>query len=168
MDASKKTDISRVGNTKNLVESLKDNSSSQRLMEDMTKIISGVPAPKSGQFTLPDLPKIPTQEEVNKYRSASVFMQAIAEEALLWKDQLPANYKPAILALLYGGVQIQVHVLAQVSFHGIRIEGTLNGSPCSLLAHQSTVQILCFGEEETEEQPRRPIGFIWSDNNIEV
>ncbi len=95
-------------------------------------------------------------------------MQAVAEEALLWRDQLPANFKPAIMAFLYGGIQIQVHALAQVSSHGIRLEGTFNGSPCSLLAHQSTVQILCFGEEETEEAPRRAIGFIWSDNSIEV
>lgn len=123
MNASKKTDLSRVGNTKNLVESLKENSSSQRLMEDKTKIISGVPAPQAGQFTFPDLPKIPTQEEVNKYRSASVFMQAIAEEALLWKDQLPANYKPAILALLYGGVQVQVIYWLRSVFMGYELKG---------------------------------------------
>ncbi len=168
MKSSRKDDIIKVEKTRNLADALKQNESPERLMEHLNKVIPAKPELSPRKFTVPERPTNPTQEEVNNYRSASVFMQAIAEEALIWRDQLPANYKPAILAFLYGGIQIQVHALAQVSFHGIRLEGTLNGSPCSLLAHQSTVQILCFGEEETEEEPRRPIGFIWSDNTIEV
>ena len=107
-------------------------------------------------------------EKLNEYRSASAFMQAIAEEAMMWKQQLPENFKPAILAIINGGTQISVTGLAQVSFHGIRIEGTLNGAPCSLLVHQSTVQILCFGQEIVEQEERRPIGFIWPENEVEV
>ena len=107
-------------------------------------------------------------EKLNEYRSASAFIQAIAEEAMMWKQQLPKNFKPAILAVINGGTQINVTGLAQVSFHGIRIEGTLNGAPCSLLAHQSTVQILCFGQELVEKEERRPIGFIWPENEVEV
>lgn len=107
-------------------------------------------------------------EKLNEYRSASAFMQAIAEEAIMWKQQLPENFKPAILAIINGGMQISVTGLAQVSFHGIRIEGTLNGAPCSLLVHQSTVQILCFGQELVEQEERRPIGFIWPENEVEV
>ncbi len=109
-----------------------------------------------------------TPEKLNEYRSASAFMQAIAEEAMMWKQQLPENFRPAILAVLNGGLQINVHTLSQVSFHGIRIEGTLNGGPCSLLAHQSTVQILCYGQQVVEKEERRPIGFIWPDNEVEV
>ena len=107
-------------------------------------------------------------EQLNEYRSASAFMQAIANEALMWKQQLPENFRPAILAIVHGGVQIQVHALSQVSFHGIRIEGELNGGPCSLLAHQSTVQILCYGQPIIEQEEPRPIGFIWPDNEVEV
>jgi hypothetical protein len=44
----------------------------------------------------------------------------------------------------------------------------LNDAPCSLLAHQSTVQILCFGQELVEAEERRPIGFIWPENEVEV
>jgi hypothetical protein len=107
-------------------------------------------------------------EQLNEYRSASAFMHAIAQEALMWKKQLPENFRPAILAVLHGGVQIQVHALSQVSFHGIRIEGELNGGPCSLLAHQSTVQILCYGQQIVEKEEPRPIGFIWPDNEVKV
>ena len=87
---------------------------------------------------------------------------------MMWKQQLPKNFKPAILAVINGGTQINVIGLAQVSFHGIRIEGTLNDAPCSLLAHQSTIQILCFGQELVEKEVRRPIGFIWPENEVEV
>ena len=82
--------------------------------------------------------------------------------------KLPESYRPAILAVLHGGVQIKVNTLSQVSFHGIRIEGELNGGPCSLLAHQSTVQILCYGHQVVEKEEPRPIGFIWPDNEVEV
>jgi hypothetical protein len=132
--------------------------------------------PKVPNFTFPSVPNsVLTQaissiapEQLNEYRSASAFMRAIAEEALMWKKQLPENFRPAILAVLHGGVQIQVHALSQVSFHGIRIEGELNGGPCSLLAHQSTVQILCYGQEIVEKEEPRPIGFIWPDNEVQV
>jgi len=63
-------------------------------------------------------------------------MSAIAEEALQWKDNLPENYRPAILAFMYGGIQINVNILSKVSFYAIKIEGTLNGAPCTLLAYQ--------------------------------
>jgi hypothetical protein len=87
---------------------------------------------------------------------------------LNWKNNLPENYSPAILAVLYGGIQIQVKTLSQVSFHGIKVEGTLNGALCSLLAHQSTIQLLCYAEEVKPDVPRNPIGFIWDGKLIEV
>jgi hypothetical protein len=148
-------------------DALKLSDSTKKLMESFNKI-SAIP-----DFSLPQ-PEVltpirfPTQQEINKYQSASVLMEALSKEALRWKKQLPENYKPAILALLFGGLQINVHSLSQVSFHGIQIEGTLNGAPCSLLAHQSTVQMLCYGEEITEETPSRPIGFIWTGHNVQV
>ncbi len=159
--------------TSKFAESLKKNSASQKLMDEMKNMIPKIPNfgladIGHNRLTLPEMPKIPSQEEINEYQSASVFMKSLANEALQWKEQLPENYKPAVLAFLYGGVQIHVHTLSQVSFHGIRIEGTMNGSPCSLLTHQSTVQMLCYGEEITEEAPRYPIGFIWDNNKVEV
>jgi len=148
-------------------EALKLSDSTKKLMESVNKI------PKIADFDLsrPEMLapiRVPTQQEINSYQSASRLMEALSKEALRWKSELPENYKPAILALLYGGLQVNVHSLSQVSFHGIQIEGRLNGAPCSLLAHQSTVQMLCYGEEITEETPNRPIGFIWAGHNVEV
>lgn len=134
--------------------------------------LNGISAPKEN-FTPPAncvFPKIenPTKEEANAYRSASVLIKSLADSALQWKESLPAGYEPAVLAILHGGIQIQVSNLSQVSFHGIRVQGTFNGSPCTMLAHQSTIQVLCYAQEITPEQPKNPIGFIWEDNAIEV
>lgn len=154
-------------------EAMKPSLALQKVMEDMNQALARVPAFEmpaisSPEFRMPVIPRIPTQEEVNKYQSAAILMQVLAEEAQQWKERLPENYKPAILAVLYGGIQIHVNTLSQVSFHGIRVEGTMNGAPCSLLAHQSTVQLLCYAEEVKANTPRNSIGFVWGDNKIEV
>ena len=107
-------------------------------------------------------------EKDNEFRSASVLLKEISDEAIAWQRSLPENYRAAVLAVLHGGMQIQVESLSQISFHGIRVAGTLNGSPCSVLAHQSTIQLLCYGEAITDEAPRNPIGFIWDGRKIEV
>lgn len=107
-------------------------------------------------------------EAMNSYQSAAVFIQALAANAGQWKRELPEGFRPAVLALLYGGMQVNVTSMAQVSFHGIQIEGTLDGNQCSILAHQSTVQVLCFAEEIVPEAVKRPIGFIWSDGETEI
>lgn len=107
-------------------------------------------------------------QQLNGYRSASELMQAISQEAVRWRDNLPSQYRPAILAILHGGIQINVHSLSQISFHGIRIAGEMNGAPCAMFAHQSTVQLLCFAEEIVEETPNNPIGFIWPGHSVEV
>ncbi len=154
-------------------ESLKPSLSMKKAIEDMQKSMAkipkiNIPSIASPDYRMLDIPKLPTQEEVNDYQSASVLMEVLANEALQWKEQLPKDYTPAIRAILYGGIQIQVHSLSKVSFHGIRIEGLMNGAPCSLLAHQSTVQLLCYGEEVTPDMERHPIGFIWDNNKVEV
>lgn len=140
-------------------------------MEENKKLIPNIPnfrfPSKSDSILTKSLSSI-APEELNEYRSASSFMKAIAAEAMMWKQQLPEDFTPAILAFLPGGMKVDVHGLAQVSFHGIRIEGSFNGAPCSLLAHQSTVQIMCYGQKIVEQEPRRPIGFIWPDNEVEV
>jgi hypothetical protein len=144
--------------------------SMERILEDMKKddrikkALAPVPnfsfAPVSSpEFKMPDI-HVPTPRERNAYQSASVLMEAIADEAQQWKDRLPEKYQPAVLAILYGGIEINVQNLPQVSFHGIRIEGSLREAPCSLFAHQSTVQLLCYAQEKNPEVHRNPIGLF--------
>lgn len=144
----------------------------QKALENLNQMAKvprfAIPQLSSPDFRMPEIPRIPSPEEVNEYQSASILMRVISTEALQWKERLPQDYKPAILAILYGGMQIQVQTLAKVSFHGIRIDGTMTGAPCSLLAHQSTVQLLCYAEEVQADAERNPIGFVWDDIRIEV
>ena len=105
--------------------------------------------------------KLPTAEEANHYQSAAILLRRLAESVGQWRKQLPDDFQPTVLALLNGGVQVQVDRLAQESFHGIRIDGSVEGAACVVLAHQATVQLLCFAQPvRPPEQPRRPIGFI--------
>lgn len=117
------------------------------------------------------IPDFCSREDENEFRSAGVLLQALAAEARAWSEKLPAKFRPAIVAILHGGVQVQVSALAQVSFDGIRIEGTMGEDiPCSMLAHQGTIQLVCYAveldeENDTEEEvAKNPIGFIWADH----
>ncbi|MCW8879040.1 MAG: hypothetical protein OQJ89_06520 [Kangiellaceae bacterium] len=106
--------------------------------------------------------------EANEYQSAGALMRRLADTIVQWREQLPDDMEPAILAVMHGGIQINVERLAQESFHGIRIEGNMNGSPCMLLAHQSTVQMLCFVKKVEEQKVKRRIGFIIDGEEEEV
>ncbi len=156
-----------------LSESMKPNPEITKAMESICGSMGRfqrLTLPEIPRYSFPEteIPEIPTQEELNYYQSSALLMEALAKEALQWKENLPSNFNPAILAILYGGVQIHVNNLSQVSFHGIRVEGTLNGAPCSVLAHQSTIQLLCYAEEVNLEVPRNPIGFVWGNEKVEV
>lgn len=122
-----------------------------------------------------DHPTVSSHENENKFRSAGVLLEALAIEARAWSEKLPSNFRPAIVAMLHGGVQVQVRNLAQVSFDGIRIEGTMGEDiPCSMLAHQDTIQLICHAVEldgdtdEEQEKAKNPIGFIWADRDEEI
>lgn len=96
----------------------------------------------------------------NSYQSARALLQRLSQTVTEWRKQLDDDVQPAILAIMNGGIQIDVERMAQESFHGIRIEGLLNGNPCMLLSHQSSVQLLCFVQKIEQEKQRRKIGFI--------
>jgi len=110
----------------------------------------------------------PDLRESNEFRSAGALMKSIADEALSWRESLPDGFQPAIVAILQGGIQIDVLKLSQVSFHGIRIEGKMSGSACVMFSHQSNVQMLCHATEIKEEAPKRSIGFIWPDKEVHI
>ena len=96
----------------------------------------------------------------NSYQSARALLQRLSQTMTDWRKELDDDVQPAILAILNGGLQIDVEKMAQESFHGIRIEGLLNGNPCMLLSHQSSVQLLCFVQKIEKAKPRRKIGFV--------
>lgn len=169
MDDAVKKSLQEIGNApvSGVAERLRkafdsfDNNATRKALESIAK------SPWSPGQLLPelrtpafDMPKIPTWEEANKYQSAGVLMRRLADSITQWREQLPNDQQPAILAILNGGIQINVERLAEESFHGIRIEGKVEGNPCMVLAHQATVQLLCYIEKVEKEEHRRRIGFI--------
>ena len=123
--------------------------------------------PRAGvPLTTPVKPLNPPEE--NRYRSAGALMRRLADTITQWREQVPEDAQPAIVAILHGGVQINVSLLAEESYHGIRIEGTIDGNPCMLLAHQSSVQLLCYVVRIEAHTPRRKIGFIIDGETQEV
>jgi hypothetical protein len=135
--------------------------------DSISKHLSSLDSVKN--FALPSIPfhepvrmpRIQTFEENNNFQSAGALLRRLAESIAQWRSALPEDVQPAIVAILHGGIQIDVERLAQESFHGIRIEGRTQGSPCVVLAHQATVQLLCFVQPiQPPERPRRPIGFV--------
>ena len=104
--------------------------------------------------------KIVENATENSYQSARALLQRLSQTVTDWRRELGDDVQPAILAIMNGGLQVEVERMAQESFHGIRIEGLLNGNPCMLLSHQSSVQLLCFVQKIQKEKPRRKIGFI--------
>lgn len=110
-----------------------------------------------------------TAEEKNYYQSSGVLLSRLAESISQWRLQLSQDVQPAIIAILHGGIQINVERLSQESFHGIRIEGTMQTKPCVVLAHQSTVQLLCMVQTiAPPEHPARTIGFIIEGKETEA
>lgn len=124
------------------------------------------------ELTMPTpyrMPDIPTFEDTNRFQSAGVLLKRLAGSITQWRAALPDNVQPAIIAILHGGIQINVDLLAQESFHGIRIEGRLNDAPAVVLAHQATVQLLCFVQPvQPPEHPRRQIGFVINGEKSEA
>jgi len=135
---------------------------------DTQQILQNQVIPQRALPSLQAPQKIPKQIAENEYRAAGAMMRRLADTIVQWREQLAEDEEPAILAVMHGGIQINVERLAQESFHGIRIEGTMNGSPCMLLSHQSTVQMLCFVKKVENQQPRRRIGFIIDGQEEEV
>ena len=150
---------------------LKEGSSPQHLMDYLNRQMVPVPGftpPSVQDDGLCQIPPACSVEDSNEFRSARELRQAVAAEAKPWSEKLPPEYRPAIVAILHGGLQIEVRTLAQVSFDGIRIEGMMGDSPCSLLAHQGTVQLVCHAVRVEDEEEHHPIGFVWPDRNEQV
>ncbi|AOE50770.1 hypothetical protein [Kangiella sediminilitoris] len=99
-------------------------------------------------------------ERINDYRSSGELIRSLANTIKQWRNNMPKDAQPVIVAMLNGGLQINVSRLAQESFHGIRIEGSANGNPCMVLTHQNNVELLCYIQQIAEEEHETRIGFV--------
>ncbi len=120
---------------------------------------------------LPDRTELytpPTASERNGYQSAGVLVKRMAETVQAWRKAAPADSQPVVLALLQGGNHIVVEQLSEESFHALRIDGSMDGTQCMLLTHQSSVQLLCILAKVENESERRRIGFVFDAVRMEA
>lgn len=70
-------------------------------------------------------------------------------------------------AILANGAAVEVSRISAETHDMIAIEGMCDGTRCLLLAHQSSIQLLCtFNKREPETPPKAPIGFFVGDQQI--
>jgi hypothetical protein len=153
--------------TEHIQKLMKELSAPSKAAEELQKILSAQRLPslrlpsEPAPLPRPNIPTFPTVEETNTFQSSGMLLRRLANAISQWRAQLPQDVQPGIIAILHGGIQIEVDCLAEESCHGIRIEGRFGGSPCVLLAHQATVQLLCYVQPiQPPEHPRRSIGFV--------
>jgi hypothetical protein len=131
----------------------------RKSLEEMERELH-VKTPSMPYIAWPNI-HIPTDEEKSQFQGSAVLLRRLAESIRRWRCTLPDGMQPAVFALLNSGVQIDVKSFAQESFHGIRIEGEFNGTSCVVLAHQSSVQLLCMAQPiQPPVRPYRAIGFM--------
>lgn len=102
--------------------------------------------------------KFPSQEEVHSYESSAEMVTRLAARIRAWKKELPADAQPVIIALVEGGVAVDVQSIGAEGHHGLAVQGLMGGKECLLLLHQSSVKLLCY-IETAEPNVERKIGF---------
>lgn len=109
------------------------------------------------------------EEQKHRFESSGEFIRRLAFRITKWRDDLPENEEPAIFAILSNGDAVEVHNIGEDGHSSVVVEGTLNGSPCMFISHQSSFQVVCYTRKiEEEEEPRRRIGFHVGGEEIEA
>ena len=114
------------------------------------------------RFDVPhfEIPRVKTEEEKHAYESSGLLIRRLAMTIRMWRQQIEKDAQPVILAMLANGTTVRVARLVQEGHSGIIVDGKVGDSPCLLLAHQATLQLLCYVERiEKPEEKRAPIGF---------
>ena len=118
-------------------------------------------------LTLPGVTGMPPFEEMlasmpaeaeHRFESAGEFVRRLAHRVQKWREKLPEDQQPVILALLPSGGAVEVWSIGEDGHSSVVVEGALDGAPCMFISHQAGFQILCYTQKVTPEN-RRKIGF---------
>ena len=108
----------------------------------------------------------PTPEEAHDFESAGQVLERLAAEIQIWLHDMALNKASTakrwvLSASLSNGATINVHSLSARGHSMLKLEGELpDGTPCLLVGHQYSVQLLAYHvARKTEEPPNREIGF---------
>ena len=107
-------------------------------------------------------------EQKHRFESSGEFIRRLAHRITKWREGLPEDQEPAIIALLANGDAVDVHTLGEDGHSSVVVEGMLNGMPCMFISHQSSFQVVCYTRKIKQETPSRKIGFHVGGEEIEA
>lgn len=110
---------------------------------------------------------VPTIEETHSYESAGELLTRLEKTIRSWREELPSDAQPVIMAMVSGNV-IVVSEFVEQGHSGIAIRGRLGERECLVLLHQSTLQLVCTIEKLKDEKQRYKIGFGVAGKKTEV
>ena len=106
-------------------------------------------------------------EAQHRFESAGEFVKRLAHRLQKWREHLPENEQPVILALLSNGSAVEVRSIGEDGHSSVVVQGLLDGAPCMFVSHQASFQVLCY-TQKVEPEERRKIGFHVGGEQIEV
>lgn len=127
-------------------------------------------------MTLPGVTGMPPLEEMlasmpdeaqHRFESAGEFVRRLAHRVQKWRERLPEDEQPVILALLPNGGSIEVWSIGEDGHSSVVVEGSMDGSPCMFISHQAGFQVLCY-TQKVEPEKRRKIGFHVGGEEIQA
>ena len=107
-------------------------------------------------------------EQKHRFESSGEFIRRLAHRITKWREGLPDDEEPAIVALLSNGDAVDVHTLGEDGHSSVVVEGMLNGMPCMFISHQSSFQVVCYTRKIEQEAPARKIGFHVGGEEIDA
>ena len=123
--------------------------------------VTGMPSVSELIASMPD-------EQKHRFESSGEFIRRLAHRISKWREGLPADQEPAIVALLSNGDSVEVHTLGEDGHSSVVVEGRLNGMPCMFISHQSSFQVVCYTRKIEEKTERRKIGFYVGGEEIKA
>jgi hypothetical protein len=75
--------------------------------------------------------------------TAESSLRAVAQSLQAWRSLLPPHLQPSLLALVHGGLSIDVQSIAFCAPDSIRLCGSCQGRAYKLFAPASEIQFLC-------------------------
>lgn len=139
--------------------------------EDREKVL------RKPYLTLPGVTGMPPVEEIlasmpaeqkHRFESAGEFVRRLAHRVQKWREKLPEDEQPVILALLPNGAAVEVWSVGEDGHSSVVVEGALEGKPCMFISHQASFQILSYTQKVTAETKRKTIGFHVGGEEIEA
>ncbi len=122
----------------------------------------------AGNSDLRDLVASIPKEQQHRFESAGEFIRRLADRIQKWRETLPDDMQPVILALLPSGGAIEVHTIGEDGHSSVVVEGTLDDQTCMFVSHQASFQILCYTQKVEEPAQRRFIGFHVGGEKLEA